>query len=71
MDKNIFYTLSIIRVYMNFIEHIKIRWNAPKCPECGQARYCVQCGSYNVREEGWRDYNHRHLCLDCGHREYV
>ena len=30
------------------------------------AEICPLCGSSNVKQMGYEEYHHRHLCNDCG-----
>lgn len=55
---------------MNILDRIKHSLKAPRCEECKRALYCYNCGSYNVKFEGWDGHNHRHYCKDCGFRTW-
>ena len=54
---------------MNLIQQIKYeyrwlraRFGKPICP---------MCGSSNIKECGWEEYNHRHFCNDCGEMNWI
>lgn len=33
--------------------------------------YCPICKSYNIKEEGFPEHNHRHLCDSCRTRAWI